>query len=276
MGDGQPQDVHNRILDCLTWTPDGSHKKRKSNSDPGPRGFRCILVSPLDEDRIAEDVASAFGTWVVGPRGRKFDWSFLPNWMAWRAISPQGNQYFIFQWTNPKRDTLALFAEFCEVTGRSYGLLKDDLTCAASREAFSFWDCKLVEEDVFRRRIQRLSQHIPAGRIVEFAREILAKRKMMGHRETLAEWEFLSDHETADRELQQHVEASFVEKFKDARKKLAKEFGVPAETGIEGHRDIPCNGVLEFAIWSVGRKRFYLAATHEERDVPVQLVMGRC
>ena len=38
--------------------------------------------------------------------------------------------------------------------------------------------------------------------------------------------------------------------------------------------DIPLNGVFRFAVWPVGDKQLFAAAAHEDRGVPILLMLG--
>jgi hypothetical protein len=74
--------------------------------------------------------------------------------------------------------------------------------------------------------------------------------------------------------LQQRYRSSCVKKVKAYQKELTKEFGEPYATGTTEHRDVPCNGVLQFAVWKIRRKRLYLAGCHEDVGLSVEVAIG--
>ena len=58
------------------------------------------------------------------------------------------------------------------------------------------------------------------------------------------------------------------------QKELSKEYGQPSRTGETDDDIIPLNGVFRFAVWEVDDSHLFLAASHEDRGVPVLLMIG--
>ena len=58
------------------------------------------------------------------------------------------------------------------------------------------------------------------------------------------------------------------------QKELAKEFGPPSRIGKADDEFIPLGGVFRFAIWEVGDSQLFVAASHEDRGVPILLMIG--
>ena len=66
----------------------------------------------------------------------------------------------------------------------------------------------------------------------------------------------------------------FLAEFDRAAGELSKKYGTPARMGKQDDSAIPLNGVFRFAVWEVEGTELYLAAAHEEREVPILLMMG--
>jgi hypothetical protein len=82
------------------------------------------------------------------------------------------------------------------------------------------------------------------------------------------------DGPAQDDELQEKLTTEFESAFKSAKAELAKTFGKPVRTGVDDHENIPLNGVFRFAIWQVQAKLLWLAAAHEDRELPYVLILG--
>ncbi len=75
-----------------------------------------------------------------------------------------------------------------------------------------------------------------------------------------------------DRIEELYVEFSAdVETIQDA---LTAELGPPKHKGKSNHKFIPLNGVFRYALWEVGDKHLFVAAHHEDREIPIILALG--
>ena len=93
--------------------------------------------------------------------------------------------------------------------------------------------------------------------------------------------ELLREHDFGDDEVAQHDDelheklceefSAEVDRLKD---ELSREYGKPLRAGSADTRLVPLNGVFRYAVWRVGGKRLYVAASREERECPVVLVLG--
>ena len=57
----------------------------------------------------------------------------------------------------------------------------------------------------------------------------------------------------------------------------AASVGFAAEVGeihVHDARVVPLNGVFRFAVWEVGERFLFAAAAHEDRGVPILLILG--
>lgn len=105
----------------------------------------------------------------------------------------------------------------------------------------------------------------------------LAKELLEGEPGGLEE---LRIHEFPDDEsahYDEHLDklyADFSAALERTRKELTRIYGDPARTGDTDDEIIPLNGVFRFAIWEVDESQLFLAAAHEDRGVPILLMMG--
>jgi hypothetical protein len=167
-----------------------------------------------------------------------------------------------------------MFDEFCQKSGRAYGVLDADYRCRVAEEEFSFLDCKLIHEDEYLKAVPRFNQSISPEKLVATARRLLKLKKMQ--QEIVQEHVFLSDAESHDRKRKAQIQASFGETSRTLQEMLNQEFGQPSEVGKSQHPLIPCNGVFDYALWTTTKKNLYLAAVHEDTELPVQLILGTC
>lgn len=86
--------------------------------------------------------------------------------------------------------------------------------------------------------------------------------------------QFRDNVEAHDDEAMGRLYADFESKFERAQSELSASFGEPIRTGNEHDEDIPLGGVNRFAVWSVETKLLYLAFAHEDRELPILLMMG--
>jgi hypothetical protein len=106
----------------------------------------------------------------------------------------------------------------------------------------------------------------------ELARELLDSAE--DGLEELRIHEFPDDVSADDDELHEALHAGFAAAFDRVRAELAEAFGAPSRTGTEDDEVIPLNGVFRFAVWEVEGKLLYVAAAHEDRSVPILLMLG--
>ena len=82
------------------------------------------------------------------------------------------------------------------------------------------------------------------------------------------------DGDKDDDELDDRLHAEFSADFDRVKAELASAFGPSARTGSEDDSIIPLNGVFRFAIWNIEGKTLFAAAAHEDRGLPVLLMLG--
>lgn len=95
-----------------------------------------------------------------------------------------------------------------------------------------------------------------------------------GALEELRIHEFKDDDEAHDDEAVEKLYADFASQFDRVEAELSKRYGKPSRTGKEDDEIIPLNGVFRFAVWPVGDKQLFVAAAHEDRGVPILLMLG--
>ncbi|MEZ6142790.1 MAG: hypothetical protein R3B84_19685 [Zavarzinella sp.] len=95
-----------------------------------------------------------------------------------------------------------------------------------------------------------------------------------GGLEELRIHEFDEDEEAHDDEAIEKLYTDFSAEFDRVEAVLTKEYGKPSRTGKEDDEVIPLNSVFRFAIWSVEDKQLFAAAAHEDRGVPILLMLG--
>jgi hypothetical protein len=95
-----------------------------------------------------------------------------------------------------------------------------------------------------------------------------------GGLEELRIHEFVDDEEAHDDEKIERLYADFSAELDRVQKELTKEFGQPSRTGDTDDEIIPLNGVFRFVIWEAGNAQLFVAASHEDRGVPILLMIG--
>ena len=89
--------------------------------------------------------------------------------------------------------------------------------------------------------------------------------------------EFANDAEAHDDEQTDQLYQEFAAAFEKITQDLSTAYGQPAATGnthYDDHELIPLNGQFRYALWQVGEQVLYVTATHEDRGVPILLVLG--
>lgn len=95
-----------------------------------------------------------------------------------------------------------------------------------------------------------------------------------GGLEALRVHQFTTDEEAHDDDAIDKLYADFAAEFDRDVNLLSKRYGKPVRRGEEHDDFIPLNGVFRFAVWSVEDQQFYLAASHEDRECPILLILG--
>ena len=95
-----------------------------------------------------------------------------------------------------------------------------------------------------------------------------------GNLEVLRIHEFTDDESAHDDEQVEALYKSFRTTFASACAELSDRFGPPLHVGIGDHKLIPLNGVFDYAIWTIEDQLLYIAAAHEDRGVPILLMIG--
>lgn len=112
----------------------------------------------------------------------------------------------------------------------------------------------------------------PAQLAVELAQKFLKEDEE--NFEMLRMHEFPDDESAHDDELTERLYAEFSADVESTQVELTRQYGAPTRTGTEDDELIPLNGVFRFAVWSVGEKHLFIAAHHEDRGLPIVLVLG--
>ncbi len=82
------------------------------------------------------------------------------------------------------------------------------------------------------------------------------------------------DEEAHDDELIEEVYDDYSSRCDRAIAIISKRHGKPMRTGGEDDDAIPANGVFRFGLWSIEGRGVFVAATHEDRELPVLLIAG--
>lgn len=85
---------------------------------------------------------------------------------------------------------------------------------------------------------------------------------------------FEDDEAAHDDEATEGLYAEFAAEFDRCVAELSRKYGPPSRRGEEDDEAVPLNGVFRFAVWSVGDHELFVAAAHEDRGVPVLLMLG--
>ena len=95
-----------------------------------------------------------------------------------------------------------------------------------------------------------------------------------GNLEELRIHEFEDDASAHDDQALAKLYQDFAKDFDQVEAELTKQYGPPTRTGKADDDTIPLNGVFRFAIWSVDDKQLFAVAAHEDRGVPILLMLG--
>jgi hypothetical protein len=95
-----------------------------------------------------------------------------------------------------------------------------------------------------------------------------------GGLEELRIHEFVDDEASHDDAQLEELYAEFAAEVDRVQGELATEYGVPSRSGDSDDEIIPFSGVFRFAVWEVGDSQLFVAAAHEDRSVPIILMIG--
>ena len=85
---------------------------------------------------------------------------------------------------------------------------------------------------------------------------------------------FADDEAAHDNDRVEELYSEFGVDFERVQCELSSIYGQPTWAGCEDHDDIPMNGVFHFAMWKIGDQMLFVAAAHEDREVPILLMIG--
>lgn len=86
--------------------------------------------------------------------------------------------------------------------------------------------------------------------------------------------EFADDEAAHDDESVERLYAEFFADFEYVQAELSTVYGEPWRVGMGDDEIVPLNGVLRFAVWDVGDTALFASISHEDRGVPVLLMLG--
>ena len=92
--------------------------------------------------------------------------------------------------------------------------------------------------------------------------------------EVLMMHQFPDDGDAHDEGTQRRARRAVDIAFDDAEAELTAEFGPPAGIGTQNAGAIPLCGIIRWATWAAGGQTLYLAAAHEDRELPLLLALG--
>jgi hypothetical protein len=233
--------------------------------EPSPN----VIVSALPADRTALAVTGQFRLRHRKPR---FNEAHVPAGYAWQFLAPGGGRLLLFTWANWLRNSRQMFEDFCRETGREFGTLLPDGSVALGGRTIPFRECRIVHESELRPRPPASVECKPAGVILAWAERLLRARASRS--EDIDYRELFDDEEARDDDLQARLEENLRANLSRYELGLTTRYGPPAAAGPRGHRDIPINGVLRHAIWTVGKRSLYLALSHEDRELPWVVCLG--
>ncbi|WP_397568551.1 hypothetical protein [Schlesneria sp. T3-172] len=266
--------THDEILAKLTlpWieiVPSRRTMSKRSLPAQAYESSPIVIVQALPADKTSLDLCSRFRQKHWKPR---FNDAHVPCGNAWQIVTPSGERLLIFSWVNWLRNSRQMFEDFCRETNHEFGTLTPNGVVVLGARQIPFRDCRLTHEDQFRPRP-------PVTIRKQSAKSILAKSDtLLQSRNSKVQdvdyRELHDDDEAHDDELQGQLQSDFLANMAFYEKALSVKFGTPAEVGSKEHKSIPINGVVRYAIWTVGKKRLYLVVSHEDRELPWVTYLG--
>jgi hypothetical protein len=201
---------------------------------------------------------------------------------------PDGKVLYGFSYKGDIERTRRRFVLFCKATGRICASPKGHALILLDETHVPLSDCKVIPYTPKRRPYRRRNASEPvlslpreprcelSQPVGEFARELLHRDTNMTL-EVVEIYEFEGDSrdlESHDFELHESLVARFAADFHRVRDELVAEFGEPSSIGEEDDEHIPLAGVFRFDVWQQNHQWLYLAAAHEDRELPYLLVLG--
>src|SRR5947208_2316015 len=108
--------------------------------------------------------------------------------------------------------------------------------------------------------------------VTELAGELVAAGG--GGLEELHVHSFDDDEAAHDDDAHERLYEQFSAELQAAVTELEKTYGEPLRSGASHDAAVPLNGVFRFAVWDVDGTELFLAASHEDRDCPILLMIG--
>jgi hypothetical protein len=119
---------------------------------------------------------------------------------------------------------------------------------------------------------KKVTHHMSKKSAESLAKELLAGEP--GGLEELRIHEFTDDESAHDDEHIEKLRADFAAELERAQQELTKIYGAPSRAGDSDDEIIPLGGVFRFVVWEVDETQLFIAAAHEDRGVPILLMMG--
>lgn len=233
--------------------------------EPSPN----VIVVAQPDDKTSLDLCGRFRQEHWKPR---FNEAHVPCDCAWQIVAPSGERLLIFTWVNWLRNSRQMFEDFCRETKHEFGTLNPDGVIVMEARQIQFRSCRLTHQDQFRPRPSVTVKKQSAKSVLAKAEQLLQSRKSKF--EDIDYRELYDDEEAHDEQLQAQLESNFLANMAFYEKALSKKYGAPVDAAPHKHKSIPINGVLRHSLWTVGKKRLYLAVSHEDRELPWVTYLG--
>lgn len=227
----------------------------------------CLMVKAQSGETRPGDLRSSYVEWVAKPD------IFAPTPMAWRLEAPTNQHYFLVFWMIPNRNSQTQFERFCSEQRREWGVLGPEMVAEVGGVAVRVADCRLIHEDDI---IAARPRKPPSVKTIQ-TRARKAAQKLLTSRsdasEELEAWEFRSESEAHDDAVPDEQHAQADASFEAAAAALAADYGEPWKSASGQHPDLP-HAVERWTIWKVLDRTLYLVVSHEDRELPVTLIVG--
>lgn len=111
---------------------------------------------------------------------------------------------------------------------------------------------------------------IDSEELLPLASEVLQSGEM----DVVRIHEFELDGDEHDDEAIEQLYLGFEKNFEKAVEILSQQHGPAARSGKDDDEAIPLSGVMQFQIWELDEADLFLALSHEDRGVPILLMLG--
>ena len=223
-------------------------KKLLPSQANSPSPNVVVVALPTDTGNLIVCREYRLKRWKPG-----FNDAHVPSDYRWQLVTPAGQRLLLFTWVNWRRNSRQLFEEFCRETKREY-------------------ECRIIDESEQTKPAPKAIKPKSAKVLLATAAQLLKRRSSQCKELDCQElWDDAAAH---DDDLQNTIEKNFRANFERYAEVLNKEYGTPTKTGATEHRQIPLNGVLRYATWTVSQKSLYLALSHEDRELPWLISLG--